>query len=119
MNTRPSSDPTVVYYDQHAAEFSRGTANLDMSHLYEEFLPHVPEGGRILDAGCGTGRDASFFKKRGYNVTAFDASRELAAIASRILGHVVEVMEFAALESFLSSMGFGLAPPFCTFQPVR
>lgn len=99
MNIQPSSDPTVVYYDKNAAEFTRGTESVDMSHLYGEFLPLVPEGGRILDAGCGSGRDAVFFKRQGYVVSAFDASFELAAIASRGMGTPVKVMSFTDLES--------------------
>ncbi len=29
---------------------------------------------KLLDAGCGEGRDAVFFSTKGYNVTAFDSS---------------------------------------------
>ena len=97
MNTRPSSNSTVSYYDRNATEFSRGTMDLDLSHLYKEFLSCVPKGGRILDAGCGTGRDAVYFKSKGYEVVAFDACRELAATASLVLNDPVEVMEFAHL----------------------
>ena len=99
MNIPPSTDPTVSYYDRNAGEFCRGTEDLDMLELYEEFLPHVPEGGRILDAGCGSGRDALFFKRQGYAVTAFDASPEIASNASQTLGDPVEVMDFLHVEA--------------------
>lgn len=99
MNKMPSSDSTVAYYDKNADLFSGGTKELDLTHLYLEFLPLVPEGGKILDAGCGSGRDAKFFKRRGYSVTAFDASRELAARASVLLGERVAVMTFLDLDS--------------------
>jgi SAM-dependent methyltransferase len=99
MNTPPSSNPTVAYYDRNAVEYSGDTEAVDMSHLYGEFLPYIPEGGSILDAGCGSGRDASAFKRQGYVVTAFDASRELAFIASQALGDPVEVMGFLDLEA--------------------
>jgi SAM-dependent methyltransferase len=99
MNIPPSTDPTVSYYDRNAAEFCRGTEEVDMSHLYGEFLPHVPAGGSILDAGCGSGRDALFFKRKGYLVTAFDASPEIASIASQTLGDPVEVMDFLHVDA--------------------
>ena len=43
-----------------------------MEHVYEPFLALMPPAGRILDAGCGSGRDAIAFVKRGFEVTAFD-----------------------------------------------
>lgn len=99
MNKHPSSDPTVGYYDKNALVFSESTRGVDMSHLYAEFLPLVPKGGKILDAGCGSGRDAVFFKKLGYSLSAFDASAELAALASQSLGEPVRVSEFRDLDA--------------------
>ncbi len=99
MSTPQSSETTVDYYDRNAESFANGTQGVDMAHLHAEFLPHVPEGGVILDAGCGSGRDAVFFMHHGFAVVAFDASRELAALASKALGQSVLVMTFQDLES--------------------
>src|SRR3712207_7267921 len=44
---------------------------------HDRFLRRVRPGGRILDAGCGTGRDALAFVQRGFEVVAFDASAEM------------------------------------------
>lgn len=98
MNKLPSTDPTVGYYNQNASLFSSDTEGVDLSHLYAEFLPEVANGGKILDAGCGSGRDALFFKRQGYAVTAFDASKELAALATQSLGETVRVMTFLELD---------------------
>lgn len=99
MNSQHHSDQTVRYYDEHAATFSQGSLNLDIGHLYAEFLPLLSPGGTILDAGCGSGRDSAFFKQKGFIVTAFDASAELAALASAHIGESVKVMSFLELES--------------------
>ena len=99
MNNRPHTDVTVAFYDLNAAAFSLDTKAVDMGNLYSEFLPRVRKSGRILDAGCGAGRDAAFFKHQGFSVVAFDASRELAAIASQVLGQPVRVMTFLDLDS--------------------
>ena len=88
---------TIEYYSRAAAEFSRSTLNLDLSHIYKRFLNHVPHGGKILDAGCGSGRDALAFKQMGYEVTAFDASLPMAEIASQNLGQRVHVLRFEDL----------------------
>jgi 2-polyprenyl-3-methyl-5-hydroxy-6-metoxy-1,4-benzoquinol methylase len=63
------------YYDDHADQFVRGTLAVDMAELYKPFLEHVPAGGRILDAGCGSGRDTRAFLAQGYEVVAMDARR--------------------------------------------
>lgn len=85
---------TTDYYEQNAQDFFDGTVEVDMSVLYDRFLPLVPEGGSILDAGCGSGRDALFFKNKGYKVTAFDASETLCKLASELLNQTVECMRF-------------------------
>src|SRR5262249_6605564 len=67
--------------------------------LYREFLPLVNTGGKILDAGCGTGRDSVYFKQHGFSVTAFDACSEAAQIASHAIGQRVNVMTFLDVKS--------------------
>jgi len=86
------------YYDEHAKEFAEQTAHLDASFLYGPFLKHVPAGGRILDAGCGTGRDAKQFLNMGYDVTAVDASPAMVAMASELTGRDAVLMSFQELE---------------------
>ena len=88
---------TLNYYNQNAQTFSDSTLNVDMSALYAEFLPHVAQHGRILDAGCGSARDAAFFKAQGFAVSAFDASPELAELASSYLQQPVAVKTFQEL----------------------
>lgn len=82
------------YYDTHAEQFYRDTVGVNMGALYARFLQHVPVGQPILDAGCGSGRDALAFKKLGYPVSAFDASEAMAIKASELLGQPVVVQLF-------------------------
>jgi 2-polyprenyl-3-methyl-5-hydroxy-6-metoxy-1,4-benzoquinol methylase len=98
---------THAYYDQHAVTFFAQTVNVDMSALLERFLSHIQPGGMVLDAGCGSGRDAKAFLARGYRVAAFDASPCLAQLASEYLGQAV------AMHTFLNGTVMtvsGLAP---------
>lgn len=74
---------TLAYYDSNADAFVESTFQVSMEELYREFLPLLPEGGHILDAGCGSGRDALFFKRNGYRVSAFDGSDAIAALPGR------------------------------------
>ena len=79
-------DSTVKFYDDNAEEFRRQNINVSMEHLYEPFLRNIPSGGKILDAGCGPGRDTKAFLARGYNVVSFDASERMVAFTSQLTG---------------------------------
>jgi 2-polyprenyl-3-methyl-5-hydroxy-6-metoxy-1,4-benzoquinol methylase len=89
---------TLTYYNNNAQTFSDSTLNVDMSALYAEFLPHVKQHGHVLDAGCGSARDAAYFKNQGFTVSAFDASPVLAKLASNYLQQPVEIKTFQELE---------------------
>lgn len=73
---------SVAYYNKNAQQFLDETLHVDMSALYDAFLPLLSENAHILDAGCGSGRDSREFLARNYRVTAFDASEKLASLAS-------------------------------------
>ena len=70
-------DETLRYYNQNALSFIEGTQNADMSAQYRIFLKYLPQNGRLLDLGCGSGRDSGYFSSLGYDVTAVDGSEEL------------------------------------------
>jgi SAM-dependent methyltransferase len=57
-----------------------------LSSLYDRFLVHVRPGGRILDAGCGAGRDLRKFRERGFNAIGIDASDALVKMAHEYSG---------------------------------
>ena len=59
------SEDTIRYYDDNAELFIQSTVKADMSDTHKLFLSYIPEGGKILDAGCGSGRDSLFFKEAG------------------------------------------------------
>lgn len=85
---------SVNYYNQNAQSFYDGTLNVDMSSLYLRFEPFIPVNGQILDAGCGSGRDSRYFIDNGFTVSAFDASAELAELASQLIHQPVVVCQF-------------------------
>jgi SAM-dependent methyltransferase len=90
---------TVAYYDQNAARYFSETVRIDMAALYGPFLPLIPPGGRILDAGCGSGRDSLYFLQHGYDVEAFDASGEMCRLASGLIGRIVLQTDFEEVDS--------------------
>lgn len=88
------SDSNIEYYNRNAEIFFNGSVNADMSEWRNRFIKYLPDGGRILDAGCGSGRDSKAFIMRGYSVVAIDASREMCKRAAEILGQEVWQMKF-------------------------
>ncbi len=88
---------TIRYYNDHAEDFVSNTVSSDMSENYAEFLKLIPAHGRILDFGCGSGRDTKFFLDSGYETEAIDGSEELCRIASEYTGIRVSHMLFSEL----------------------
>ena len=84
----------IDYYNMNAQEFFQGSVGADMSYWRERFMKYVPDGGRILDAGCGSGRDSKAFIEKGYSVVAFDASKEMCRLASEFIGQEVWQIRF-------------------------
>ena len=91
-------DKTIEYYDDQAESFVAGTVSVDFSIIQEEFTVFIPKGGRILDLGCGSGRDSKAFMNMGYQVVAMDASRELCKLASNYIGQDVTCATFQNFE---------------------
>ena len=87
-------DKNIEYYNENAETFFAGTVNADMSAWRDKFETYVIDGGRILDAGCGSGRDSRAFKQHGYSVVAIDASKEMCRRASELLSQEVWQMKF-------------------------
>jgi SAM-dependent methyltransferase len=82
------------YYNKNSKAFYERTINADLSEEYQKFLKHLPKKARILDAGCGVGRDSKFFLDNGYEIVAFDGSLEMMKIASNLLNKKVLHMRF-------------------------
>ncbi len=91
-------ETTIEYYDRNAEAFCRSTREADMSDCRSRFLKYLPEGAQILDAGCGSGRDAKAFREAGYRVTAMDASAGICREAGRLLGQEVLCLSFEQME---------------------
>lgn len=72
---------TLATYDQHADAYAARNDGVRLPYL-DQFLDQVPPDGLILDAGCGTGRDALRMKEDGWTVLAMDASRGMLEVAS-------------------------------------
>lgn len=97
--SQSATDLTARFYESHAQEYFARTVGADMSALYDRFLPHVRPGGRILDLGCGSGRDLRAFRERGFDACGIDASPTLAKLATGYSGVSCVPMRLEDLQS--------------------
>lgn len=97
--SQSATDLTARFYESHAQEYFARTVGADMSALYDRFLPHVRPGGRILDLGCGSGRDLRAFRERGFDACGIDASPTLAKLATGHSGVSCVPMRLEDLQS--------------------
>ena len=92
-------DKTIEYYNQNADMFAQGTRLVDFTVVQELFAKMLPIGSKILDFGCGSGRDTKYFLEKGYQVEATDGSSELCKLASAFTGIEVKEMLFQDLDA--------------------
>ncbi len=89
---------SIGFYEDNAEDFFRRSVDADMASGHADFTALVTPGGRILDAGCGSGRDTLALARQGFWMTPIEASARLAALASAHTGLPVEVMTFDKME---------------------
>lgn len=89
-------DTTLKYYEINAEKFIKSTISVDFKDIQDRFLASLP-GLKILDFGCGSGRDTKYFLNAGLDVSAIDGSAELCRIASEYTGINVRCMLFEEL----------------------
>ncbi|WMN60007.1 class I SAM-dependent methyltransferase [Pseudoalteromonas xiamenensis] len=88
---------TIEYYQNKAQEYAAETLNIDMYEAYRKFVQYVSAEGKILDIGCGSGRDSLYFIKQGFKVVATEPTPALRDIASAYTGLNVLNTTFQAL----------------------
>ncbi len=91
---------TVSHYQQHAEDFREGTKDHDVSQNVDALLRHLPglPPRRILDLGCGPGRDIATFVARGHAPVGLDGAVAFVQMARAATGCEVWHQDFLALE---------------------
>jgi len=91
---------TLAHYGERADGYRRGAQDHDVSQNIAELLRHI-EGTppfRILDLGCGPGRDLRTFRDMGHAPVGLEGLPEFAALARAHSGCEVLEQDFLALE---------------------
>ena len=89
---------TLAVYDAKIEDYLRLTQAPPSKSLLA-FIKAIPEGGRILDLGCGPGLAAAEMARHGFDVDALDGSAEMVAAASKHPGVTARQATFDDLPS--------------------
>ena len=90
---------TLAYYEEHAVEFQAGTRDHDVSQNLAALLRHIvaPAPYRILDFGCGPGRDLQALIRLGHTPIGLDGAARFVAMARSESGCEVWQQDFLKL----------------------
>ncbi len=87
----------IETYNKIAKIYSEYNKNRIMQYQLTKFSSILP-GKKILDAGCGPGRDSEYFIGDGFEVTGVDVSKELLKIARKNVSDAkFKLMDFRKL----------------------
>ena len=91
-------EKTQDFYRRRGAEWAAHLPH-EWSPELDPFLERLKPGARILELGCGDGRDAAHMIERGFDVHPSDGVREMAEMASERLNRKVAILPFDQLEA--------------------
>ncbi|MEG4292691.1 methyltransferase domain-containing protein [Microcoleus sp. C2C3] len=90
---------TIAEYQLTAESFREGTWHHDVSQNRSALTAAMPRNpGKILDIGCGPGRDLVAFKSQGHTVVGLDATPAFVEIAKKLSGCEVWQQSFLNLD---------------------
>lgn len=84
MSNSKARVPGTAGYAEQADDLVDSYESVVFDDLYRPLMELLPEGGRALDVGAGTGRDAAALADRGFQVRAVEPTAELRSHAQRI-----------------------------------
>lgn len=94
---------TKDYYKKNAKEYIDKTINADLNMFCDLFASYLKLNAKILDLGCGSGRDSLYFSSRGFDVYSMDNVEEFVENAENIgLPHpiLLDVREMSYKDEF-------------------
>jgi SAM-dependent methyltransferase len=101
VSGRPeASTRTLAHYEGSAGTFWVGTKDHDVSQNYAALLEAIaaPAPFRILDFGCGPGRDLAHFRALGHEAVGLEGCHAFCEMARQYSGCEVLEQDFLALE---------------------
>ncbi|HEX7700907.1 MAG TPA: class I SAM-dependent methyltransferase, partial [Kofleriaceae bacterium] len=97
--TSDTTKRTLRHYEANAESFWEGTRDHDVSQNIDAFLSAItdPPPFRILELGCGPGRDLKTFAARGHEPIGLDGCARFVEMARVVSGCDVWLQDFLEL----------------------
>ena len=91
---------TLAHYNERAADFWAGTRDHDVRQNMAALLDYIEAAApfKILDFGCGPGRDLATFTALGHEAIGVDGSERFAQMAREHSGSTVWQQDFLKLD---------------------
>jgi len=74
---RKNLETVVKTYNKIAKKYSKITFDKINQYHLNKFISMLPKKAKILDAGCGPGRDVQYFKDYGFDVVGIDVAEKM------------------------------------------
>lgn len=74
---KDSNAEIIGVYDRFAKSYAEYTWPIILQYELTKFANYLKIGDKILDAGCGAGRDVQYLSEEGFEVTGIDMSKNL------------------------------------------
>ena len=92
---------TISYYEENAKSLISRYESADINEVQELLLQIFEPNSKLLEIGCGSGRDASFMIKNNFDVIAIDGSKNMIEEAKKIHPELSEKLLHKTLPSNL------------------
>ena len=89
---------TLDYYEKNGDLFAQDVDHVNFSQMQLRFISKLSKHAKILDLGCGSGRDSLAFLNAGFDVKAIDGSKKMCEIAQSKTGLSIRNIRFEQLD---------------------
>lgn len=77
----------IDFYNENSQELTDQYNSVPFEKVHGQIIPFLPKTGKVLDVGCGSGRDAFALAEMGLEVTAVDPAKNMLNSAKENFSH--------------------------------